>query len=159
MRTARKLILASRTAGPSEVTFNEVSRYEVAKGKALTRAQAVKNLMIMSSKFFNKNGFSLDLSFVLYLVLSLMMIRITFLNWFLLLLLLHDFFSLHFTSVKGRLIILTNTQKISLFKNFALSLYMEWKNDFSPFYFNDPFSSGLNGKGWFKQDDDDLHQQ
>ena len=67
--------------------------------------------------------------------------------------------SFHFTSVKGRLIIVTNTQKISLFKNFALSLYMEWKNDFSPFYFNDPFSSGLNRKGWFKQDDDDLHQQ
>ena len=45
----------------------------------------------------------------------------------------------HFTSVKGRLIV-TNTQKISLFKKCCfVTFYVWWKNDFSPFYFKWPF--------------------
>ena len=48
MRTALKFIVASKTAGPSEVTLNSVSLNEVAKGKALARVHAVKNSIILS---------------------------------------------------------------------------------------------------------------
>ena len=48
MRTASKLILASKTAGPSEVTLNSVSLNELAKGIALARAHAVNSSIILS---------------------------------------------------------------------------------------------------------------